>query len=367
MNKNVAVGILLAWASACHAQDMTAMNWPQIVADAKKEGQLTWYNWYSQDTLKAQVREFENTYGIKVTIPEGSASANISKLLADKGKSAGDIDVISISGGAFNTVAPESNFIGPLNNILPEGKSLKYAIEGVDSKGYGVAFWGNQSGIAYDSRRVKESELPRTVKQFSQFMEQHPQAVGFNIENGGSGPAFIEAMTRAIVPGFDVSRGDADMHSLASLQAAWEWFRQEKPNYIITASNADSITRLTGGEFLLVPAWEDYVVGLQNRGEVPESIKMYIPDFGMPGGGNMVAIPRNAPHRSAALLFIHWLTQPSTQKLLQEHYGIVPLTADNKSDTGLISKKDRAHATAWIPKPLGESVKKAFSDNVVLK
>ncbi|MCV3300526.1 extracellular solute-binding protein [Pantoea ananatis] len=367
MFRLVAAILLLAGAFCSQAQDLTSMNWEQIVEQAKKEGKLTWYQWYYQDRLKEQVSLFEKQYGINVTLSEGTLQGNINKLMADRGRETGDIDVFSIGGGAFGTVSPQQTFFGPLNTLLPEGKTLNYTIEGTDSQGYGVAFWGNQTGLAYDLRRLKESELPRTLPQITSFLQSHPQEFGFNVENGGSGPAFIESVTRTLVPGFDFTKGDADVKSLTALQPAWNWFKQQRPNYIITASNADSVTRLVSGEFLLVPAWEDYLVGLENHGEVPKTIRLYIPDFGMPGGGNMVAIPKNAPHKAAALLFIHWLTLPTTQRLFQQVYGITPQNKEVNRDAGLINSKERVHGTQFMPKPLGDEVRTEFSNQVLLK
>ncbi|MBS1207485.1 MAG: PotD protein [Proteobacteria bacterium] len=367
MFRKIVAGLLITWSGLSFAQDINTMNWPQIIAEAKKEGQLSWFQWYYQDRLKEQVSLFEKKYGIKVTIPEGTLAGNINKLMADRNREEGDIDVISINGGGFDTVAPQQTLFGPIRRLLPDSNTLNYSIEGTDSKGYSVAFWGNQTGLAYDSRRLKASEVPRSLPQLERFLAAHPQEFGFNVENGGSGPAFIESVMRKLVPNFDFTKGDAEVKKLADLAPAWRWFKKYRPDYVITASNADSVTRLVSGEFLLVPAWEDYLVGLQHHGEVPDSIKLYIPDFGMPGGGNMVAIPRNAPHKAAALLFIHWLTAPDTQQQLQQVYAITPQNKDDNRQAGLIGSAERAHATTFMPKPLGDEVRNEFSSQVLLK
>ncbi len=108
-------------------------------------------------------------------------------------------------------------------------------------------------------------------------------------------------------------------------------------------------------------------MGLENHGEVPKTIRLYIPDFGMPGGGNMVAIPKNAPHKAAALLFIHRLTLPTTQRLFQQVYGITPQNKEVNRDAGLINSKERVHGTQFMPKPLGDEVRTEFSNQVLLK
>ena len=348
------------------AQDLSAMSWDDIVAQAKEEGELTWFQWYFQDRFREQVKAFEAEYGIRVAIPDGDANANFSKFLAEKDRSEGDIDVLSIPGGNVNKFAVEDYLLGPLDAILSDAGKLRYDIEGGVSKGYAVAFWGNQSGIAYNPARIEEEDLPRTIEQFEAFMAAHPQELGFNVENGGSGPAFIESVTRAIVPQVDYASGTSSPELLTELSPAWDWFNAREDQYIITASNADGITRLNSGEFMLVATWEDFLAGLQNKGEVSKEMKFYIPDFGMPGGGNLVGIPANAKHKAAALVFIHWLTSAQTQSTFNQVFGSAPQHPDADAAAALLTMADRTHSIKWAAKPLGDDVKTQFIEKVTL-
>ncbi|MCF1450686.1 extracellular solute-binding protein [Agrobacterium vitis] len=357
----------LAMTMPAQAQDLTSLSWDQIVAQAKKEGQVTWFHWYFQDRFREQVKAFEAEYGIKVTIPDGDWKTNINKLLAEKGRAEGDIDVISTSGTDLKKISPETTYYGPINKLLPDTTKLRYEIEGVNSNGFAVAFWGNQSGIAYNPQVIKESELPRTIEQFSNFLKENPGEVGFNVENGGSGPAFIESVTRKLVPGIDYASGVSSPEILKKLDPAWKWFSERKDQFVITASNADSVTRLASGEFKIVAAWEDYVAGLQKKGEVPKDIKVYVPDFGMPGGGNVVGIPANAKHKAAALLFIHWLTSAKTQTKFTQDFGVTVQNADADSTASLIPQGERKTSLTWASKPLGDDIKNQFIQNVTLR
>lgn len=58
---------------------------------------------------------------------------------------------------------------------------------------------------------------------------------------------------------------------------------------------------------------EDGTAGLIASGEINEDVKVYLPECGMNGSGNLVAISTNAPHPAAALLFISWLISAETQ------------------------------------------------------
>ncbi len=348
------------------AKDLNQMSWDEIVAQAKQEGNISWFQWYYQDRLREDVKAFETEYGIKVTLSNGDYKANQDKLIAEKSRPEGDIDVLSIGGGALATFKPEELFFGPLKPLLPEGGKLRYSIEGVDNKGYAPAFWGNQTAIAYNSARITEAELPHTLDDFVAFMKKNPGEFGFNTENGGSGPAFIESVARNIVKDDDYNNGATTPEKLAKLAPVWDWFKANKANYVITASNNDSVSRVNSGEFKLVASWEDLIASLQNKGEVSKDVKVYIPDFGMPGGGNVVAIPANSKHKAAALVFINWLTSGKTQTQFAKSYGIAPQNPDADSSAGLIPAAQRKFSTLWVAKPFGDDIKKTFVSKVTL-
>ncbi|QDX30063.1 extracellular solute-binding protein [Dickeya poaceiphila] len=348
------------------AADLKTMSWQEVEAQARKEGQLTWFNWYYQDRLRDEVKAFEKQYGIRVTIPDGEAAASINKLLAEQNRQQGDIDVISVGGSQFGLLNGPRLFWGPLTSRLPAGDKLTYQIEGVDTQGYAVAFWANQTVIAYNSARINAAALPHSLPQFEQFLIKNPGEFVFNVENGGSGPAFIESITRALVSNVDYRNGSVTPEILQRLTPAWQWFNRYKSSLVISASNADSMTRLNAGEFKLAASWEDLVLSLQHKGEVSPDIKFYLPDFGMPGGGNVVGIPANAKHKAAALLFIHYLTQPETQLRFHTQFGTAPLMPAGE-EISATDSLDRSHSFAWAAKPLGDEIKKQFIQNVMLK
>ena len=342
------------------------MTWPEIVARARQEGEVVWYTWYAQDRLRDTVRDFTNRYGIRVVIPDGDRPGNFRKFLAAQGSARGDIDVLSVRDQDFDKFRPEGSLIGPLTRLLPDANTLRFEIGGGHSHGYAVAFWGNQSGLAYNPALVRPDELPQTVEAFDRYMADHPDLLGLNAENGGSGAALVQSITRNLVPDLDFRtvRPDADM--LAKLRPALDWFRAHRHRYVITASNVDSLSRLNGGEFALVAAWEDQLAGLQHQGEISRAIRFYVPAFGMPGGGNLAGSPSNAPHPAAALLFMNWLTSAETQTALNQTYGSAPQNAGASSAFGLVSAEDRKHATSPVPTAIGDALRRLFIDRVVL-
>ncbi len=377
-NTLLIVGVFLAVASALFAggaseaeaapevaKNIMEMSWDEIVAQAKEEGEVYWYNWFLQDALRPLMAGFEAEYDIKVTIPDGTGDGNRQKLLAERNREVGDIDVLSNGGDIPNTMDFTQLFYGPITDILPEGSKLRTAINGGDSQGYGVAYWGNQTGIAYDPLRIDEADLPQTVEEFSAFMAANPGDFGFNYENGGSGPSFIQNVARHVASDVDFSDPGDDADKMAGLTPVWDWFNSREDQFGVTGGNADSLTRLNDGEFVLVPAWEDHLTGLQNKNEIDRRIRFYIPEFGMNGGGNIVSVPLNAPHPAAAILLVDWLTSAETQTLFNVEMGTAPQHPDADASKALVPMEQRAHQTDWAPNPFGRTFMAEFIANVI--
>lgn len=356
--------ILVAGIAPALADPLDGKTWDEIVTQAKQEGQLTWYVWYLQDDLRRTVKAFEDEYGIKVTIPEGEAAANADKLIAERGRETGDIDVFAWGFNDFDNLN-RADFFEPLA-MLPADEGRVGELAGIDGQGYVLAYWGNQTGIAYDPDQIKEEDLPQTPEEFAAFWDAHPGKFGFNYEKGGSGPSYFQNMLR-VVTGVDIWSGEAPDDVLELMQPGYDFFNEHAANYVITASNADSAIRLNDRELWMAPTWEDFLTGLQKRGEVRPEIKFYIPEMGMNGGGNGVAIPKNAPHPAAAAVFIDWLTSAETQTVFNRDFGTAPMNAAADDSAALVSSEQRKNSVAWAAKSYQDAINEGFIDNVVLE
>lgn len=353
---------LAASAQCAFAADLSSMSWDQIVAQAKEEGKVTWYVWYFQDDFRRAVQSFEDEYGIKVEIPVTTLDGNTQKMMAEKSRPTGDIDVMAWDWNLLPTIDMAAVFM-PLT-MLPEDDGRVSDMVGVNGGDYALAFWGNQTGIAYDPSKVDAADLPQTVEDFATFWQAHPGKFGFNYENGGSGPSFYQNVLRAVT-GADFSDGSDSAEHLAELEPGIDFFNEYADDYVITTSNADSITRVSDGELWMAPAWEDHLAGLQKRGEVRDDIKFYIPEMGMSGGGNAAAIPANAPHPAAAAVFIDWLTSAETQSMLNREFGSAPKNAGADDSYALVPNAQRQYSTAWGAQPFRGAVETLFIEDVV--
>ena len=304
-----ALGLLAASTPAAHGRQSFAMSWDQIVAQAKQEGEVSWFVWYFEDRFRPFVQKFTDETGIKVTIPDGDHDTNLPRWSPMPAATRGT-STSSPMAGIGSRPFPSDLFM-PLT-ALPKDDSRISKLIGIDGGDKALAFWGNQTGVAYDPAKISESDLPQNPDQFAAFWEAHPGQFGFNYENGGSGPSFYRNMIR-VMTGLDLTDGTDTPERRAALKPGFDFFNKYAQDYEITASNANSLTRLSQGEFTMVAAWEDHLAGLQVSGEVRKDLKFYIPEMGMDGGGNAVSIPANAPHPAAALVFMNWLTSADVQ------------------------------------------------------
>ncbi|MGE9527119.1 extracellular solute-binding protein, partial [Escherichia coli] len=107
------------------------------------------------------VKDFEQQYGVKVRIPEGNIDGNVNKLLAEAGKKKGKIDVIALSVAQL-PVAMGAKALAKVDDLPGYGDAI-HQIQNVDTQGYAVAFWGNQTGFAYDPQQMGDRALPQTL------------------------------------------------------------------------------------------------------------------------------------------------------------------------------------------------------------
>ena len=349
--------------------DLLSMSWDDIVAQAQEEGEVTWFVWYFQPQYRELAAAFTEEYGIEVTIPEGTHDGNIDKFLAESGRDAGDIDVLAMGLDRIDLFEPSEMLVGPLTDVLPNGGQMITELGGYDGQGYAFAYWGNQTGIAYDPEVISFENAPQTVADFEAYFAENPGMTGFNYENGGSGPSFIQNIARNVteLSEDEFLNGEVTDAKMDMLQPAWDWFLDNTDGYVITASNTDSLVRLSNREFALVAAWEDHLFNLQNQGEVDERIEFYIPEFGMNGGGNYNVVPANAPNPAAALVFMNWVSSAETQTRFNEVFGAAPMHPDADDSNALVPNEMRQYQTIWPGNPFNTEIRAAFIENVALE
>ena len=356
-----AVGVA---SSVANAYDINKMSWEEIETQAKQEGQVTFSVWYLQDRWRIFVREFEEEYGIKVKIPEGSLDGNIKKMMAEKKRETGRMDVVAISLDRSDMLR-KMNILENMDVIQDGSRKTSFTVEAKDNQAF--AFWGNQTGLAYDPTRVDESELPQSFDDLENWIKNNPEQFGFNDPNGGgAGQSFIQSAIRNKAAGTDYTLEAVDKSALKKWDAVWNWFETVEDDFVITASNADSLSRINDGEISMAPAWEDHLDTLQSKGAVAERIKVYIPEFGMGGSGNMVAIAKNSPRKAASALFVQWLTSKETQGEMNKMFGSAPQHPEADDSNSLIPGEQREHSTVFFSNDYKNAANRAFIEKIIM-
>lgn len=371
MKKRLLVAAIAAFtglSAQTFAYDLNEMTWDQIVEQAKKEKTVNTYIWYLQPEFRKFFKSFEAEYGIKVRVPEGNESGNNNKLMAEGKRKQGSIDVMALDTVKLPMMVKSNLVFGPLDKILPGSDKLRTKLVGVDTLDYAYGFWGNQTGFAYDPMRVDEATLPQSFAELTAWIEKYPEQFGVNDPNkGGAGNAFIQ---RAIYNISDKSEKyfakEMDKSATESWSKTWNWFADHQDDIIITGSNADSLTRINDGEISMAPAWEDHLAGLQKKGAITKRIKYYIPEFGMPGGGNVIMIPQNAKNKAAAVVFVSWLTSAKTQTGLNVTFGASPQHPDADDSKALVGNEQRQYSTEFFTAEYATQAKKEFIENVLM-
>jgi putative spermidine/putrescine transport system substrate-binding protein len=353
--------------------DLMKASWDQIVAQAKKEGTVTFYCWYFADFFTEAAAAFEKQYGVKANVVVGDNNANTNKAVAEKDLPVGTIDCMIQGGQNVKTAMDLGLLWGPIKGIIPDADKLAPSLwvvqEGVQTKGYLAPFHRNQTGLVYDPDRVKEP-LPQTWAELTAWIEAHPKQFGFCDPNkGGSGQAFVHTAIKELCGGLEKYAGDTEVvpSKVANWNLVWDWIQKHKDQVTITAGNNDTYQRVNGGELTLAVAWDDGIKDFINKGQLFSRAKMYIPKMGFAGGGDTMGVLKNAPHKAAALLWIAHITSRDMQLKKFEMVNAYPARTDLTIPNVMLTEKDRANAIAWFPAPYKAYMISEFTKNVLMK
>jgi putative spermidine/putrescine transport system substrate-binding protein len=218
---------------AATQKDYLNMSWDQIVEEAKKEGELTFYMWWGEEYWKTAAQKFEEKYGIKANVVIGDN--NVDKLLAEKDNATGTIDAQAFGGESVKTVIDAGLLYGPILPKMPSAANLDQRLgsyqEGVETKGYMVPLYRNQTGLLYDPDKI--STPPQTWDDLVKFIQENPKQFAFCDPNkGGTGQAMVIAAVNNLTGGLDQYKADTELDpkKVESWSAVWDWFNANENN-----------------------------------------------------------------------------------------------------------------------------------------
>ena len=197
---------------------------------------------------------------------------------------------------------------------------------------YALAYRGSQVLLAYDSTKVKDSEVPHTYAELITWIKAHPGQFVYNRpDKGGSGNYFV---VRSIyeVTGKDPTifkPGDPDPAVLAKFPQAWDLLRSIHTsiyqNGSYPASNNAVLTLLANGSVSMATVWSDQSLQALAKGALPPTIKLtQFTDLPLPGGYAPFSIPKNAKNMQGALDFLNFMLTQDEQVSVVKDIGGFP-------------------------------------------
>jgi putative spermidine/putrescine transport system substrate-binding protein len=197
---------------------------------------------------------------------------------------------------------------------------------------YSMSYRGSQVLLAYDSTKVKDSEVPHTFADLITWIKAHPGQFVYNRpDKGGSGNYFV---VRAIyeVTGKDPSlfkAGEPDPALVAQFPKAWTLLQSIHTaiyqNGSYPAGNQPVLTLLNNGSVSMATVWSDQSLQALSKGVLPPTIKLtQLTDLPLPGGYAPWSVPKNAKNLQGALDFINFTLTPDMQVSVVKDIGGFP-------------------------------------------
>jgi iron(III) transport system substrate-binding protein len=278
----------------------------RLIAGAKKEGTVTWYTTFSSDDVSPMIAAFNKDYpGIKVQALRLSADQLPPKVMTEQRGQKFNADVIT--GDAIpmsqllhaGALAP---YDAPSEPPLPSSLSLPAGYRGVV---YVVT-----TVIAYNPAALKSHGLkpPATVADLAK-----PQWRGqFSVDPGAVN--WYESLIAAL--------GHAKALSLVKA------IGNNSPR--IVTSHTQALTQVASGEPLATTNAYGYKASSLKK-KTPDQIE-FINPTPLPASLTLADLGKNAPHPSAARLFLDWLMSRQGQQQVvgvTNHTSLEPGTGND--------------------------------------
>ncbi len=269
----------------------------ELYEAAKREGEVTWYSGqYSAETSEAVGRAFSERYpGVRCNVVRSTSQVAFQRLSQDIRAGVAQCDVFS------------STDFGHYSLLKREGRLMRYrprnadgllpALRDADPDDlYHTTFLGLYQ-LAHNTRRVSEADAPKSWTDVLDPRWRNQLAVG---HPGFSGAIGIWAVQMRKMYGWDYFKG----------------LERNRPQ--IGRSSIDPITLLNAGERsvgVAVPAASTLLS--VSRGN---PLRLIYPTEGVLATVSPSAIPRNAPHPSAAKLFMEFQTGPGLSRTIRRYF-----------------------------------------------
>lgn len=274
-----------------------------LVADAEREGSLTFYNGTFGDTIGQEMAgRFQSQYPrVKAQIVRSTAQVVYQRLLQDRASGMRNCDVFSSSDiSHFDNLMKEKRL---LDWTPPNDARIYPAFHDLYVPGQYYPALISMMTLAYNTNRVTEAEAPRRWTDLLDPKWKNKAAVGHPGFSGYAG-TWAVLMTQLY--------GESFIDKLAA------------NNPLVGRSSNDSVTQLNSAERIAAAAPAYVALESASRGN---PIRVVYPEDGALLMVSPIAIMADAAHPAAAKLFLQWFLGPDCSKLLVAQ-GAEPISTE---------------------------------------
>jgi len=239
------------------------------------------------------------------------------KMLADKDKEEGDIDV-AIVHEIFLKWAMEEDL---LLNYAKELETWKYITSpfaknalGVNVEGYCMPMFHSQTVLAYNPKYLPDP--PKSYAELVEWVKKNPGKFGYNgIKGGMSGVAFSVGWIYWKTGKYEkyAITGPFEETEIATWEQPIKELKEFDKYVTLTGGNVATLDALNRGEIWIGPVWVDMFLSWLAEGKLDPASRIILPEPGMPGQPMHFVIPKNSPHPEEAKKFVEFVTSPMTQ------------------------------------------------------
>ncbi|RDU95192.1 polyamine ABC transporter substrate-binding protein [Trinickia dinghuensis] len=286
------------------------------VASAKDTA-LNVYNW-SDYIAKDTIPNFEKQSGIKVRYDNYDSDDTLqAKLLT--GNSGYDI-VVPTSNYAGKQIA--AGIFSPLDKAkMPNLKYLDPQLMGLvagadPGNKYAVPWAYGTTGLGYNVTKVQQI-LGKNVPLDNWDILFKPENIS---KLKACGVSVLDAPDQFFAAALHYMGKDPMSTNPADYQAALAMMKKIRP-YITEFNSSGYINDLAGGDICFAYGWSGDVVIAKHRAieaKKPYKIEYYIPKGGAPIWFDVMAIPKDASHKDAALQWINYIETPQVNAAITD-------------------------------------------------
>ena len=277
---------------------------PDLIAQAKKEGRVTWYTTVSIPESKQFMDMFEKQYPfIKVDLLRSGSGPLVNRIVTEYAAKNYSADVLHgmSSRGAY-TILKQRNILGRYES--PEHKYLPADMK--DKAGYWASTFQNTFVLAYNTRNVKPADVPRSYDDLLK-----PMWKGRQIINDTDNFEWFDGLLKF----WGKEKGLAYFRRLAA------------QDQIFQRGARGRIQLVAAGEAPLAFGYGPHAQSYVNQGAPIEWVALEPVVVIV----NTVSLAQRAPHPAAAKLLIDFLFSKTAQMKLRE-LSRIPSRSDIEPD-----------------------------------